>query len=118
MRVQLDAAELTLALRQVRLEMMAVGDDDCVEVSTFRAAERHEIAALRGGLDALDRGAKADVTSELEALREPSQVTRDLRVARVVGVARWHRMVAELHALARRIDVKRAIRAAAAVRVL
>ena len=113
-RVDLHALEVVGAgerrLGPARVPVVAVGDDQRVVAMRRAVVERdlpHAVGPPRGVLDA---GLEADAVADAEVVDVVVEVARDVRVVGEVGIRLRHREVGVLHALARGVDVQRAVR--------
>src|SRR5206468_11693540 len=89
-----------------------------IEIFDFSARERESKAPCPAWLGPFDTGLEADVSFQTERVGVVLKIASDQVVLRIVRVVLGHWKIAELHALARCVDVERAIRAALAVLVL
>ena len=120
-RVDLHALEVVGAgerrLGPARVPVMAVGDHERV-VGVGRAVVERELPdAVGPPRGVLDAGLEADPVADAEVVDVVVEVARDVRVVGEVGIRLRHRVVGVLHALARGVDVQRAVRGGHAVLV-
>jgi hypothetical protein len=89
--------------------VVPVGDQQRVVAVVFAVVERDLPDAVGPPLGMLDAGPEADPVADAEVVDVVVEVLRDVRVVREVGIRLRHREVRVLHALARRVDVQRAV---------
>ena len=103
------AVEAAREVRVARVPVVAVADDQEVELLRGAVLERDPPAALGLALGALDRGLEADPVAQRERVGVAPQVLLDLGVVGVVRVVLAHRHVAEADAVAGGVDVQRLV---------
>ena len=99
-------------LGPAHVPVVAVGDEHRVVAVGLAGVGAQRVDAVGVALDVLDAGLEADAVAEAEVVDVAVEVRGDLRVVREVRVVGRHREVRVLHALARRVDVQRAVGAA------
>ena len=96
-------------LGPARVPVVAVGDEQRVVAVRLAVLQRDLPDAVGAARGALDAGLEADAVADAEVVDVVVEVLRDVGVVGEVGIGLRHREVRVLHALARGVDVQRAV---------